>query len=455
MYNTKEVPETDSFNQNNYVDHLYPFSGTDIQVCANLVPCLTDTYDFGSTSLFWKDVYAQRYFVDDLNFFINLFSGSSPAINFDGVGNRLRFDRVSKELAYTVNGMPNPDFIMGQGFARANNKMEIADVNTFISKSTSGPTNNDVTFQFNAADLIYFDDSSNELSVTLGTEQININPTYTSVVTGQLRVRTKDAPTTGGNIPIYSKVTGSENRPVIECTTARGFAGYISKNSSSEVYIGNGSTETTNDAWFIFSNTLGYEPFGIDWSRKNIIIKDDTDKVGAVSSHSSAILELSSNTKGFLMTQLTTTQRNAIAAPAFGLQVYNETKDSIEYFAGVGIWKSMPTVPSVLSVTTTQITSITTGVNIGSALYGEINTVSSTLAGLGSAQFTVTATLVTAGSYVFTNINNYSGTYGTNGFPQILVSNVVGGAFDIVVNNVHALNALAGVIKIKYMILQI
>lgn len=51
---------------------------------------------------------------------------------------------------------------------------------------------------------------------------------------------------------------------------------------------------------------------------------------------SSAILELESSNKGFLLPRMTSTERGQIVSPADGLQIYNTTKDCIEaYFNGV------------------------------------------------------------------------------------------------------------------------
>jgi hypothetical protein len=46
---------------------------------------------------------------------------------------------------------------------------------------------------------------------------------------------------------------------------------------------------------------------------------------------------------------------------------------------------------------------------------------------------------------------NYTGTYGTNGFPMVNVNNCIAGtSFDIKIANVHASNALAGVLTIGF-----
>jgi hypothetical protein len=55
---------------------------------------------------------------------------------------------------------------------------------------------------------------------------------------------------------------------------------------------------------------------------------------------SSAILDLTSTTKGFLPPRMTTTQKNAIASPAAGLQVFDTTLNMMSYYNGT-IWVSI------------------------------------------------------------------------------------------------------------------
>lgn len=52
----------------------------------------------------------------------------------------------------------------------------------------------------------------------------------------------------------------------------------------------------------------------------------------------SALLELKDTTQGFLMTRMTTAQRNAIANPAVGLQVFNTSTQCLEMYFASG-WK--------------------------------------------------------------------------------------------------------------------
>jgi uncharacterized protein (TIGR02145 family) len=62
--------------------------------------------------------------------------------------------------------------------------------------------------------------------------------------------------------------------------------------------------------------------------------------IGTSSPDSSAKLEISSTTKGFLPPRMTTTQRNAISSPATGLVIFNTTTNSLETRKSTG-WVSL------------------------------------------------------------------------------------------------------------------
>lgn len=100
--------------------------------------------------------------------------------------------------------------------------------------------------------------------------------------------------------------------------------------------------------------------------------------------------------------------------------------------------------------TVTQITSITTGVTINAAS-GVITTVSATTAAGATSTFTVTNSAVTASSVIGLAFN-YAGTFATNGFPGVQIGTVAGGSFQVVITNAHGANALAGVLKIHFIV---
>lgn len=103
----------------------------------------------------------------------------------------------------------------------------------------------------------------------------------------------------------------------------RGFfvdSGTITPNSTTVIPIGFENVSGTN----LFNSTSGTTLFGGQYSSLN----------------TSAQVQINSTTKGFLHPRMTTTQRNAIASPATGLQVYNTTTNTNDYYNG-SAWTSL------------------------------------------------------------------------------------------------------------------
>lgn len=75
----------------------------------------------------------------------------------------------------------------------------------------------------------------------------------------------------------------------------------------------------------------------------NLVYSGQTGSVGIGSAaDASSILTLAANNKGFLAPRMTTSERDAISAPATGLQIYNTTTNTINYFDGT-LWKALNT----------------------------------------------------------------------------------------------------------------
>ncbi len=64
------------------------------------------------------------------------------------------------------------------------------------------------------------------------------------------------------------------------------------------------------------------------------LLSQDNVGIGTLSPDASAILDLTSTTKGLLLPRMTTTQRDAISSPATGLIIYNTTNSRYEYNSG-------------------------------------------------------------------------------------------------------------------------
>lgn len=104
----------------------------------------------------------------------------------------------------------------------------------------------------------------------------------------------------------------------------------------------------------------------------------------------------------------------------------------------------------VATSTVTQGSSLTTAVTLN-ATKGVITTVSATTAALSASTFTVNNTsMVVATANVEAYICDYAGAVLTNGVPSVYVRNRTATAFDIVIYNAHATNALSGVLNIGF-----
>lgn len=119
-----------------------------------------------------------------------------------------------------------------------------------------------------------------------------------------------------------------------------------------------------------------------------------------------------------------------------------------------GDWLNL-NVSSITSTHTlvSQATNISTAVTAtGSALV--ITTQSANSAGGGASPntFAINDVFIVPSSVITGNILNYAGTYGTNGTPVLSFQSVATGTVNAVIQNAHASNALAGVLKLSVLI---
>jgi len=66
----------------------------------------------------------------------------------------------------------------------------------------------------------------------------------------------------------------------------------------------------------------------------------------------SAVLDVQSNSQGFLPPRLTTTERNAIVSPAAGLMIYNTSTECLEMFVPSGNWNKISCNCTALPIAT-------------------------------------------------------------------------------------------------------
>lgn len=113
---------------------------------------------------------------------------------------------------------------------------------------------------------------------------------------------------------------------------AIGFMRVYNKASGSNVDIGGIEfrRESANDDAYLQFKTRSSG--GTSTERMRITSSGNVG-VGTASPNASALMDLSSTTRGFLLPRMTTAQRDAIAAPV-GLQIYNTTSNRLQYFNG-------------------------------------------------------------------------------------------------------------------------
>lgn len=112
-----------------------------------------------------------------------------------------------------------------------------------------------------------------------------------------------------------------------------------------DTVVGNGETPTTSNDFILitdsFSGTLDYiakfTPDGTQIGDSQIYDNGLSVSIGSTSPSVTSLLNLTSTTKGFLQPRMTTTQRNAISAPAEGLRIYNTTTKKENFYNGT-IW---------------------------------------------------------------------------------------------------------------------
>lgn len=148
----------------------------------------------------------------------------------------------------------------------------------------------------------------------------------------------------------FNLTTGSNN------TTLGGFAGQYLNASSNNVYLGYGAgnqfTHNAGDKNLL----VGYNAFPAVFAGSNQLNLGNvlwgsgcsgtgqtaagSLSIGVTAPDASALLDLTSTTKGLLLPRMTTTQINAIATPAAGLTVYNTTLALICFYNGTA-WQKV------------------------------------------------------------------------------------------------------------------
>ena len=224
--------------------------------------------------------------------------------------------------------------------------------------NTTGNSNCAYGYQAGYANL----SGSNNCSFGLAALASNSTSGSNSAFGDQSLNRTTGAQNTGiGGQSAYWSTTGSNNTSVgfssslnlttgANNTTLGTFAGRYLNASSNNVYLGYGTGDNFNHNAGDKNLLVGYNAFPAVYTGSNQLNLGNvlwgsgcsgtgqtaagSLSVGVNTPDASALLDLTSTTKGLLLPRMTTTQINAIATPAAGLTVYNTTLALICFYNG-------------------------------------------------------------------------------------------------------------------------
>ena len=141
----------------------------------------------------------------------------------------------------------------------------------------------------------------------------------------------------------YALTVGGGNGIVIQGGTANPKIDWVNGGTSVPTLRGQNTTTSTFGALAFGNVTTNTSFFTMDLVTNNGLIADNLPLLSTtLTIKPSALLELSSTTKGFLLPSMTTTQVNAIATPAEGLQAYDNSLHVPKFYNG-SAWVSLST----------------------------------------------------------------------------------------------------------------
>lgn len=133
--------------------------------------------------------------------------------------------------------------------------------------------------------------------------------------------------------------------------------------------------------------------------------------IGTTTPHASAILELNSNSQGFLPTRVTTVERDGIVAPAEGLFVYNTTNKCYQYFDGASWSSCLGTAGSAVKSLVCPPLPITQGIYVIGTALNTSNNLIVQLTTTAAASYSITSNTVNGYSFSAAGVVAMAGTY--------------------------------------------
>jgi hypothetical protein len=236
------------------------------------------------------------------------------------------WDDTNNRLGVGINVPTSRLHIKGTGITSGTSSLNVTDSSAnsilfirddgFVGIGSSSPS----------AALSIINNQNNSLGLTYNLDIRNLHPD------GQARINIKEH-TAGGN---RAYITWGNNENILRIATTGG---------ANPIY------------------------FGIADAPKLVIQSSGNVGIGTLTPVSTAALDISSTTQGFLMPRMTTTQRDAIGTPATGLSIYNTTTNSVNYYNGTA-WED-----TKLVITNRQTASYTLAITDANKLV-EVNNAS-------------------------------------------------------------------------------
>jgi len=199
----------------------------------------------------------------------------------------------------------------------------------------NGVTSDFINFQRNGSTTLRIGSTGNiTASNTIQTVDINLTGGQQAIWNSAGRILLTNNSFNGFNILQIGGVTNlhpaiKKNGTTLEVRLA---------DDSAYTQLGVGSLAM---AGYHFASLATRYVFDID-TRGSVFLGNFGIKGSNTANHESAILDVESTTKGFLLPRMTTAQRDAIAGPAEGLEIYNTTEKAKQYWNGIA-WKTILT----------------------------------------------------------------------------------------------------------------
>ena len=240
-------------------------------------------------------------------------------------------------------------------------QLPITEGSVLFADSSGGITEDKTNF--------FWDNTNKKLRIGI---QLSLNGASTNIITatnvnGDLRLGagggTNDLKIDkDGNVDIFEKLTVGKEL-VVSGTGDSSFVGKLLVNSDSTgiaLELGNGSNL---DSYIKLRKGTGAAMIGYELTPtnglllqsgagKNISLQVNSNNfgggtiavtilaatgnigIGTATPNANAILDVSSTTKAFMPPRMTTTQRNNIASPTAGMQIYNTTTNVMDFYNG-------------------------------------------------------------------------------------------------------------------------